>query len=37
MEAHKEAITRAVLDECTNVVMRCPDANRLAIAENLIT
>jgi hypothetical protein len=35
-EAHNEAITRTVLEECTSVVMRCPDANRLAIAEALI-
>jgi hypothetical protein len=36
MEAHNETITRTVLEECTSVVMRCPDANRLAIAEALI-
>ena len=36
-EAHNETITRTVLEECTSVVMRCPNANRLAIAEALIT
>jgi hypothetical protein len=36
MEAHNEAITRAVLEESTSVVMRCLDANQQAIAEALI-
>jgi hypothetical protein len=36
MEAHNETITRTMLEECTSAIMRCPDANRLAIPEALI-
>jgi hypothetical protein len=35
-EAHNETITRPILEECTSIVMRCPDPIRLAIAEALI-
>ena len=35
-EAHNETITRATLEACTSIVMRCPDAARLSIAEALI-
>ena len=35
-EAHGETITRAALEAGTSIIMRCPDAARLAIAEALI-
>jgi hypothetical protein len=35
-EAHNETITRATLEACTSIVMRCPDTTRLSIAEALI-
>ena len=35
-EAHNETLTRATLETNTRIVMRCPDATRLAIAEALI-
>jgi hypothetical protein len=35
-EAHNETITRATLEACTSIVMRCPDPSRLTIAEALI-
>jgi uncharacterized protein (DUF1778 family) len=35
-ETHNETLTRATLETHTRIVMRCPDATRLAIAEALI-
>jgi hypothetical protein len=35
-DAHGETITRAALEAGTSIIMRCPDAARLAIAEALI-